>query len=75
MPTSGLRPAAVRGLAYAVPLWSESPMPAPRAHIPEARSDVSTKAASPVRSRWRSAVEIAPAMNIAPIESPNAGTD
>ncbi len=45
----------------------------PIAHIAVESSEMSTTGASPVRSRWRSAAEMPPAMVMAPIESPNAG--
>jgi len=74
MPTSGLRPVPARSAVWAVPACSARPMPAPSDHIPVASNEVSTNGASPVRSRWRSAAAMPPAMNIAPMESPNAGT-
>ena len=48
-------------------------IPALKAHMPVARSETSTTVPSPVRSRCNSAVEIPPAMNMAPMESPTAG--
>ena len=41
-------------------------------HMPVPRSETSTIEGSPVRSRWKSAAEIPPAIVIAPIESPKA---
>ena len=48
-------------------------MAAPIAHMPVASSDTSTSGASPVRSRWKRAAEMPPAIVMAPIESPYAG--
>jgi hypothetical protein len=41
--------------------------------MPVPSSETSTVVASPVRSRWKSAPMIPPAMVMAPMESPNAG--
>jgi hypothetical protein len=38
-----------------------------------ARSELSTMTASPVRSRWKSAAEIPPAIVSPPMTSPKAG--
>ena len=43
------------------------------AHMPELRSDTSTVVASPVRSRWKSAPMMPPAIVMAPMESPKPG--
>src|SRR5579871_1333377 len=51
----------------------ESAIAALIAHIPVPRSDTSTTVASPDRSRCRSAVEMAPAIVMAPMQSPYAG--
>ena len=40
------------------------------AHMPTPSNDTSTGSASPVRSRWKSAPSIPPAMVIPPMESP-----
>ena len=45
----------------------------PIAQSPVPSSDTSTMVASPVRSRWKSAPMIPPAMVMAPIESPKPG--
>ena len=46
---------------------------APAAHQAVLNSDTSSSRASPVRSRCSNAAEMPPAMNMPPIESPNAG--
>ena len=50
--------------------WASS---APCAHHAEDSSETSISTASPVFLRWNSAAEMPPAMNMPPIESPNAG--
>ena len=52
---------------------SDNAIAPPIDHMPVASSDTSTTVACPVFSRWNSAPMIAPAIVIAPIESPNAG--
>ena len=52
---------------------SDSASAWPIAHMPVPSSDTSTVVASPVRSRWKSAPMIPPAIVIAPIESPKPG--
>ena len=43
------------------------------AHMPDPRRETSTVVASPVRSRWKSAPMMPPAMVMAPTESPKPG--
>ena len=43
------------------------------AHMPVPSSETSTVVASPVRSRWKSAPMMPPAMVMAPMESPKPG--
>jgi hypothetical protein len=61
------------GGLHPTPSWSDSASAAPIDHSPTPRSDTSTVVDSPVRSRWKSAPMMPPAMVIAPMESPNAG--
>ena len=61
------------GACQAMSMSCDTAIVPPIAHIAVDSSEMSTTFASPVRSRWRSAAEMPPAMVIAPIESPNAG--
>ena len=54
-------------------LTSERAKAWPMAHMPVPSSETSTVVASPVRSRWKSAPMMPPAMVIAPMESPKPG--
>ena len=61
------------GVRMTTPVSMPCAMLAPAAHHAVLSSETSSSTASPVRSRWSSAAEMPPAMNMPPMESPNAG--
>ncbi len=62
------------GACHGILMSCDTAMVPPIAHIAVDSSEMSTTVASPVRSRWRSAAEMPPAMVMAPIESPKAAS-